>query len=225
MMYNKKAGVALIDNNNNILILQNNDKHGMSTKWGFPKGSLESNEDHYKCALRELYEETSIILVDFRRKFLKKCGSGKCFVYLFKINTIFEDIKIIIDPQEICDIKWISINDLLKDYKLDSSKYNVSIKVTVDYLKDNFDYIHQIKKYSKYIIAPGEYVIPKKGEKCMCYETIKKCYNCREIITSEPQKKCGIHKNCDKLISIYKTSMCDVCVEENRVIRPSGLFQ
>lgn len=31
-------------------------------RWDIPKGNAEHNEDHFECALRELYEETGLIL-------------------------------------------------------------------------------------------------------------------------------------------------------------------
>ena len=53
-----KAGVILYNKNtNSILLIQSR-----GNLWGFPKGSLESNETYNICACRELKEETGIII-------------------------------------------------------------------------------------------------------------------------------------------------------------------
>ena len=54
----KKAGVFIFDiQNNKVLLVQSR-----GNLWGCPKGSVEPNETIKACALREVLEETGIIL-------------------------------------------------------------------------------------------------------------------------------------------------------------------
>jgi len=54
--FKKKAG-GILKHNNRLLLVQSR-----GNKWGFPKGSLELNESVLDCALREVQEETSLLI-------------------------------------------------------------------------------------------------------------------------------------------------------------------
>ena len=59
-IYPPKAGVILLDKTLNKILIVNNNGYNSSSKWGLPKGHLETDEFPYECASRELYEETGI---------------------------------------------------------------------------------------------------------------------------------------------------------------------
>jgi 8-oxo-dGTP pyrophosphatase MutT (NUDIX family) len=54
--FKKKAG-GILKHKNRLLLVQSR-----GNKWGFPKGSLELNESVLDCALREVQEETSLLI-------------------------------------------------------------------------------------------------------------------------------------------------------------------
>jgi 8-oxo-dGTP pyrophosphatase MutT (NUDIX family) len=53
-------------------------------KWSFPKGHMEGAETAQGCALRELFEETGIVLSDFVELGYKKFSrdGGGYFIYM-----------------------------------------------------------------------------------------------------------------------------------------------
>ncbi|MDP2586991.1 MAG: NUDIX hydrolase [Candidatus Komeilibacteria bacterium] len=61
-----KIGVAVVINKNDkILLGLRKGSHGTGT-WGFPGGHLEFNESIEDCAIRELREECSLTVANFR---------------------------------------------------------------------------------------------------------------------------------------------------------------
>jgi 8-oxo-dGTP pyrophosphatase MutT (NUDIX family) len=58
-----RAGVVLTNfDSSKILVVVNNDAKATETKFGLPKGHLEEGENIFECAVRELKEETGIIV-------------------------------------------------------------------------------------------------------------------------------------------------------------------
>lgn len=54
----KKGGIILVDSDKKkFLIVQSN-----GSKWGIPKGSIDPNETIEQCAIREVYEETGLLI-------------------------------------------------------------------------------------------------------------------------------------------------------------------
>jgi 8-oxo-dGTP diphosphatase len=80
--------------------------------WGLPKGYVEPNESLEKAVLRELFEETGIIgeiegIIAIRNKEI----DGQVSIFIcYKIIQLNEDI--VIDGEEITDIKFVNIEDL-----------------------------------------------------------------------------------------------------------------
>jgi 8-oxo-dGTP pyrophosphatase MutT (NUDIX family) len=88
------------------------------SKWSLPKGHLEPNEHPSMAAVREIYEETSLI-IDIpnlnRSKKLRKC------IYYYVILKDADKFKLDpIDKKEVSDIKWIKYEELVK---LDCNKH------------------------------------------------------------------------------------------------------
>lgn len=86
-----------------------------SFKWGLPKGGIESNETHIECAMREIKEETGL-MVNFNQNH-KRVKIHSTYYYIIKLSRKYTNIDPI-DKDEIIDIKWIDINDI--------DKYNVN---------------------------------------------------------------------------------------------------
>jgi len=118
----KKAGVFLYDpDNDRVLIVQNK-----GNLWGIPKGTFEDGEDSLDCAIREVEEETGIIL---ERDKLEKCRNyvidNRVTYYLF--NMTYNKIK---NPNnDVNGISWVKIECLKKLVKNGNIKLNYHAKI------------------------------------------------------------------------------------------------
>lgn len=108
-----ECGILLLTKNMKkcLIICQNKSK-----KWGIPKGYMYPHEimerKFFDCAKRELFEETGILITNLK---YKKVGTriikNKLIYYLqlrrdeFRTNSI--------DKNEIGDLKWECINNLM----------------------------------------------------------------------------------------------------------------
>ena len=81
-----------------------------STKWSFPKGHIEKGESFDKCAEREIYEETGLIIKNINKN--KRVNIRDNIYYLID----FEDECTVapIDTTEITDIGWFTFEEIQK---------------------------------------------------------------------------------------------------------------
>lgn len=123
------CGVILFDNYMNNMVIV---KQVESKKWGFPKGHLVNTcEQHFKCAKREMYDETGINLdcVSYM-----KYGTIILNQRLFYILSLKKMIKFHlkpIDKGEISESKWIDINSLISSFE-DENEMNKTLR---DFIK------------------------------------------------------------------------------------------
>ena len=96
---------------NKVLLLQ----YGEKGKWGIVSGKNEEGEDKYQCAIRELYEETGIVI---NKEDLKEYGS---YYYMGNVNREVFDYLLILDQQprislskEHRNYEWVNVEDILK---------------------------------------------------------------------------------------------------------------
>lgn len=99
------AGGILINRSGDQILLVRGLKEG---KWGPPKGHKENHERHWECALREIREETGLVL---------DCPvippSIDINGYTFYLMQIEQDQNLtVLDQREICDVGWWPIDDL-----------------------------------------------------------------------------------------------------------------
>ena len=126
-----KVGVALLDVDDNILIVQE-----ISGKYGFPKGRMERcDKNHIECMLRELKEETNINLRWCNYTKLHKCSRNNYNIFIIKLDHKYDDILLTPDPGEILDIRWIPVKKLLKDYNSHSYRFNYCVKICTEYFR------------------------------------------------------------------------------------------
>lgn len=102
-------------------------KGKLSECWGFPKGALENNESLIECARRETLEETGIDF-DITNATKKEVINNINYYYTTfsssgKLNTSS------VDKNEISEIKWVRISELLK-YSIPN--INKSIKIFIN---------------------------------------------------------------------------------------------
>jgi 8-oxo-dGTP pyrophosphatase MutT (NUDIX family) len=92
-----------------LIVFQN-----ISRKWGLPKGYMTQEEQNkkqfFKCAKRELFEETGI---DLRTVTHTKYGTLVIGNKLFYIVEVKSHVRInVIDTHEISEVRWIPRNEL-----------------------------------------------------------------------------------------------------------------
>lgn len=104
-----KAG-GMIIYKNKILIVQSN-----SNKWGFPKGTRNRGESVLECAIREIKEETSVVVTLTENDRLLY-SFNNTVIYYKKLNCKPEiNISHIIREQKDCTgIAWIRLSCLKK---------------------------------------------------------------------------------------------------------------
>jgi ADP-ribose pyrophosphatase YjhB (NUDIX family) len=110
----KKAGVFIYDSDkNSILIVQSR-----GNLWGFPKGTFEKGEDSKTCALRELQEETGIILNSVDESAVI-CLYGSAYYYFvnMKETDVYVQNNMII-KNDVNGIGWIRIECLIDMIKV-----------------------------------------------------------------------------------------------------------
>ena len=92
-------------------------------KYSFAKGKIESNETKERCAVREMFEETGIVveennLENYFEQQNKRKDVGVFLVDLTKLNP---DVKLNIGHAECFELKFLNINDEIPIYNNQSS--------------------------------------------------------------------------------------------------------
>ena len=77
--------------------------------WSFPKGHLKGGEMSHECALRELREETGLVLEPYKFYASRKLFAGEYFMY----RTCEEDVAIQ-DNMEVSEAGWFRIEDMVR---------------------------------------------------------------------------------------------------------------
>ena len=116
-----KAGVIIHDKTQDkILIIQSR-----GNLWGFPKGSLKTNETFLECAIRELYEETGIKIQkqNFNTEKSIKIKSTNVYYYINMEQCNVNIQKNIID-NDATGIGWVNINCIKKNNFIQNIKFN-----------------------------------------------------------------------------------------------------
>jgi len=103
---NKKCGIIYFHEHDQTYLLVLGKK---SYKWGFPKGHMEYGESEEQTAIREFFEETGIHIKD--TSLLHKI-KFKNNIY-FKVNCFKKPVIQIQDTNEIVQVMWMSISDIL----------------------------------------------------------------------------------------------------------------
>lgn len=106
---NRKAGVCIYNSiRGSLLIVQSRGK-----LWGFPKGTIEQNEEPLNCALREVKEETNIDLKsDDLTEYIVIKNKSVYYFYdtLYEIGSIPENAGTA--ENDVTGISWVKIDCL-----------------------------------------------------------------------------------------------------------------
>lgn len=123
MRFEKSCGAIVYnikDNNIEFLII----KHKNGEHWGFPKGHVEADENETETALREVREETGLIVelkdgFTYRMKYSPKVGTIKEVVYFIGLS---KDNRVNCQASEIADYKWLQLKDAVDLVTHDNSR-------------------------------------------------------------------------------------------------------
>lgn len=105
---------GIIEKEGKILLVQEKQEKCYG-KWNIPAGHLDCNESLSEGAIREIKEETGCdVELTGIANVANRILEDDIFVYItFTTKLLNEDIKI--DPEEILDVKWFEINDVLNN--------------------------------------------------------------------------------------------------------------
>lgn len=108
------AGVVIYNDKKEALVLKANYK----PYWSFPGGWIEDNQTPIQAAIRELSEETGILIIPQRLKFLytinRVSNIMQSYQFIFEYSGVidaFTSIKL--QPEEIDDYKFVSREEVL----------------------------------------------------------------------------------------------------------------
>lgn len=105
---------GIIEKEGKILLVQEKQEKCYG-KWNIPAGHLDYNESLSEGAIREIKEETGCdVELTGIANVANRILEDDIFVYItFTTKLLNEDIKI--NPEEILDVKWFEINDVLNN--------------------------------------------------------------------------------------------------------------
>lgn len=108
---------CFLENNGEFLILHRQDHKPQGNTWCLPSGKVEKNEDIKDAVLREVEEETSLIinpeLINYFNKFYVRYPEYDFIYHIFHFKTE-EKPKIVLEKNGHKDFKWITPNESLK---------------------------------------------------------------------------------------------------------------
>lgn len=120
-------GVAACVVNNGRILLIKESKGPHSSKWGVPKGFVESGELPAQAALRELFEECGlsgeIIGITALRERVRKGQTGVFMAYLVAPDSL----EITLNSGEISDFGWFSLEELDSVEWLSHTMHSISV--------------------------------------------------------------------------------------------------
>lgn len=111
MRHEKSCGAVILyraDSGFKVLLIKNR-----SGNWSFPKGHVERGENEFQTALREVREETSLVVTlekGFREESTYKIGRNteKLVVYFLAFS---DTLNVKVQYQEISAFSWVSVEN------------------------------------------------------------------------------------------------------------------
>ncbi|MEI7765209.1 MAG: NUDIX domain-containing protein [bacterium] len=131
------TAIWITDENGNILL----QKRSMNRKnspgiWGpAASGTVEEGETYESNAYKELEEEIGVkgIKLVESKKFFRNLKNGKKFTKLF-LGQIPSNYNFVLQQEEVDQVKWLSVKELLEAYKEKPDEYANFIEVLIDFL-------------------------------------------------------------------------------------------
>ena len=116
-----------------------------SNMWGFPKGHRRFGETNLQCALRELFEETLIRIVNSRKKTAKILYRK----YIFFVYEVDHCYKATADGKEIDACEWIDVKRL-------QLQQHCLLSKTTQYVIDMLGFKYQIAPVKCIVYSPED---------------------------------------------------------------------
>jgi len=126
---------GIIEKNGQVLLVQEKQEVCYG-KWNIPAGHLDPNESIMQGAIREIKEETGCdVELTGVATIANRILEDDIFVeIIFTTKLLNENIKI--DPEEILDIKWWKIDDVLNNMD-DKLRHQNFIKQPIKNIQEN----------------------------------------------------------------------------------------
>lgn len=104
-------GIALINDQNQILIAKRPENKALPLKWEFPGGKVEENESFESCIIREIKEELNldIVPVNYIGKESFQYDYANVTLHLYT-GKIIGDAPLKLN--EHIEAKWVNVNEL-----------------------------------------------------------------------------------------------------------------
>lgn len=123
------AGAALIDKNDNVIIVLEKKWGKKKSKWGFPKGHREATDKcDFDCMVREVKEEIGLDIAKIDYQITHTCYLNSCIIYMIKLKINLIETNLVIDEKEISSINILSLDELYEEYELMPHMFNRSVK-------------------------------------------------------------------------------------------------
>lgn len=105
------VGIALLNEQNQILIAKRPAHKALPLKWEFPGGKVEQNESFESCIVREIKEELNldIIPLDYIGKESYQYDYARITLHLYTGKIISDTTPKL---NEHVEIKWVNVNEL-----------------------------------------------------------------------------------------------------------------
>ena len=150
-MNERRTAVVVTDGEKVLICHAPNRKHEANS-WDLPKGHCDGDEDYFKCGLRELYEETNLLIEDMTENGVSAPSyhmseefpyrKDKMCVLFLKVSKIPEkELKCVSTFEwkgdlfpEVNEYDWVDVSEL-KD-KLYKSHVNTTIPVIEEYFNE-----------------------------------------------------------------------------------------
>jgi len=118
------AGIILYNQHDKTyLVIQHSNFSG--GHWGFPKGAVEPGESVRDAAIREVYEEVGITVVDLED--FEKLNTYEPHYYEGKLKEVhyflaYTEEKGVMDPWELQDMQWLNFENAVDKLQYDRDK-------------------------------------------------------------------------------------------------------
>lgn len=122
-----KAGVVVFDKTTKkVLMIQSR-----GNLWGFPKGSFEMHETPSECAIRELREETGLIITD-TSVFTKAINASRNSIYFYvEMKEVELSLPRCSRDNDSTGIGWINLSCLQNLIETGVIKVNKQCKISL----------------------------------------------------------------------------------------------
>lgn len=143
--YHLAVRIILFNANGEILLTRRSpEKKSYPGRWENTTGSVQAGEDSRTGALRELREETGIVLMPEELKFLTSRQVRHCFVDIYIAQKDVRLEELVFQPGETCGARWVSFQEW---------KVLVCEKDSIFTVEDHFEAFAKVVK--RYMMSAG----------------------------------------------------------------------